>query len=93
MTRSAANLAERNARGSSKDRAARRAWLVTPAAGWGGNGQMAPCALGLPVCQGWVTVATMHVDRIICGADGGRYVRSNIRPTCAPCNQSRSNRW
>ena len=30
--------------------------------------------------------ANTAVDRIVPGAEGGRYVRGNIRPMCGPCN-------
>lgn len=76
-------------RGNARDRAARRNWLLSAAAGWGGNGESAPCALRLgQTCEGFVNYVTMHVDRIVPGALGGRYVRTNIRPACAPCNIS-----
>lgn len=76
-------------RGNSKDRAARRRYLLSPAAGFGGNGETVMCALGnLPGCDVTVDYDTMEVDRIIPGAFGGRYTRDNIRPTCRPCNQA-----
>lgn len=75
-------------RGSSKDRKARRVWLLSEKAGWGGNGEVVPCALGTePDCSLLVDMVTMEVDRIIPGAEGGRYVRTNIRPTCVRCNK------
>ena len=89
--------AHSNQRGNSVDRARRRAWLLSPAAGFGGNGVEVPCALGTGslsrVCEGTVTDRTMNVDRIVCGVNGGRYVRGNIRPTCEPCNLGRGARW
>lgn len=30
----------------------------------------------------------LTVDRIIPGTRGGKYVRTNIRPCCGPCNSS-----
>lgn len=75
-------------RGSSKDRKARRVWLLSEKAGWGGNGEVVPCALGTePDCSMLVDMVTMEVDRIVPGAEGGRYVRTNIRPTCVRCNK------
>ena len=71
-----------NERGSSYDRRARRAWLVTPAAGWGGDGEKVPCW----ECGLMVDTTTMIVDRIVSGEDGGRYVRANIRPHCSLCS-------
>jgi len=54
---------------------------------------MLPVAVGdgTPACRCYrcgvlLTVETLTVDRIIPGALGGRYVRNNIRPACAPCN-------
>lgn len=32
---------------------------------------------------------TWEVDRIVCGHDGGRYVRSNLQVSCPRCNQTR----
>ncbi|MBV9872056.1 MAG: HNH endonuclease [Frankiaceae bacterium] len=69
-------------RGSSYDRRARREWLVSPAAPWGGDGVKVPCW----ECGAMVTVKTMCVDRIVPGEEGGRYVRSNIRPHCPTCS-------
>jgi hypothetical protein len=71
-------------KGNSYQRRARRAWLLTPAAGFGGDGTTAPCAH----CFTLVTDATMDVDRIECG---GSYHRDNIQPACVACNRSRQN--
>lgn len=71
-----------NERGSSYDRRARRAWLVSPEAGFGGDGTKVPCW----ECGAMVSVKTMHVDRIIPGEQGGRYRRDNIRPHCQGCS-------
>lgn len=71
-----------DARGSSYDRRARREWLVSPAAGHGGDGTKVPCW----ECGAMVSVKTMCVDRIVPGEAGGRYIRSNIRPHCALCS-------
>lgn len=67
-----------NARGNTRDRAARRAFLLAKF----GNGVTAPCYR----CEITLDDATITVDRIVPGARGGRYVRANIRPACAPCN-------
>jgi 5-methylcytosine-specific restriction endonuclease McrA len=76
-------------RGNSKDRAARRRYLLDPKAGFQGNGEVVPCALGtVTACTLLVDYVTMEVDRIVPGAEGGRYIRSNIRPTCRPCNEA-----
>lgn len=65
-----------NTRGNSKDRAARRQWMLRHF----GNGITAPCW----ECRTPVTDNTIVVDRII---PGGRYVRGNIRPHCHPCSR------
>lgn len=87
-----------NARGSSKDRAARKQWLldtyradvdvledawVGVVAVPHGEGQKA-CRCYR--CGGLLTMFTVTVDRIIPGCQGGTYRRSNIRPACGPCN-------
>lgn len=90
----------RNARGGSKDRAARRQWLVEtfranvdvgphpPAPN--GNRIQYPLGGGIPACRCYrcgvlLTVDEVSADRIIPGAEGGTYRRNNIRPACAPC--------
>lgn len=72
----------RNERGSSYDRRARRAWLVTPKAGFGGDNVKVPCW----ECGVMLTKDELIVDRIISGEDGGRYIRTNIRPQCPGCS-------
>jgi len=71
----------RDARGNTRDRAARRAWLLTQF----GNGVTAPC-YRFEACGAMLDEKTITVDRIVPGAHGGRYVRGNIRPACGPCN-------
>lgn len=67
-------------RGSAADRRARKKWLL-----WRfGDGEIAPCAH----CERPLTMATMEQDRIV---PGGSYARSNIQPSCAPCNRARGN--
>ena len=70
-------------RGNSKDRAARKFWML---ATWG-NGETCPCVHG---CGTVLTYATVEADRIIPGALGGSYRRDNVQPACGPCNKSRS---
>jgi hypothetical protein len=67
-----------NARGSSSDRRKRRQFLVSPEAGWGGNGVVVPCF----ECGTLLTVDTLTVDRIVPGSQGGGYGYENIRPQC-----------
>ncbi|AGT12977.1 HNH endonuclease [Mycobacterium phage KayaCho] len=71
-----------NDRGSSYDRRARRAWLLSPASGFGGDGVKVPCW----ECGAMVNDKTIHVDRIVPAHEGGRYIRSNIRPHCPTCS-------
>lgn len=66
-------------RGSATDRRARRTWLLSPKAPFGGDGTKVPCVH----CGTYVTDVDMHVDRIIPGNLGGTYRRNNIQPSCA----------
>jgi len=68
----------RNARGSSYDRRARRAWLLEQ------HGDGVTCACYR--CGATLDESTITVDRIVPGRDGGTYRRSNIRPACGRCN-------
>lgn len=69
-----------NTRGSAASRRARKQWLL----GTFGDGVRALCSFG---CGTYVTFETMQVDcHPIPRVFGGRYVRGNIRPACAPCN-------
>lgn len=66
-----------NCRGSSKDRRARKLWLLEEF----GDGTTAPCSF--EGCPEVLTFDTITVDRFpISGVDGGRYIRGNIRPAC-----------
>lgn len=70
-----------NSRGSSKDRKARKLWLLREF----GDGTTAQCSFA--GCTQTVTFDTLTVDRYpIAGRDGGSYKRGNIRPACAHCN-------
>lgn len=68
-------------RGNSKDRAARKIWMLATF----GNGKTVPCVH----CGETLTYTTVQADRIV---PGGSYRRSNIQPSCAPDNRERSNR-
>lgn len=70
-----------NARGNSEDRARRKLYLLTTYESDQGLGT-ARCYR----CGKVLTADTVTIDRIIPGARGGRYIRSNIRPACAKCN-------
>lgn len=70
-------------RGNSYDRARRRAWLLATFDTDLGP-EVARCHLKLADdrCHGYVDAYTLTVDRIV---SGGTYCRSNIRPSCTPC--------
>lgn len=73
-------------RGSAQARRRRRVWLMSPAAGFGGNLASVPCYH----CKHLLGPADMEVDRFpICGHDGGSYRRDNIVPSCRYCNVNR----
>lgn len=73
----------RNERGSSYDRRARRRWLVSAAAGFGGDGTKVPCW----ECGAMLTEDNVIPDRLVPGELGGTYRRSNIRgPHCLSCS-------
>lgn len=78
-----------NETGNSYDRAARRTWLLSPAAGFGGDGTTVACAFGCGTMLVDDKSAPNHitVDRYpLSKRQGGRYVRGNIRPACPRCN-------
>jgi len=66
-------------RGKSKDRRARKNWML----GHFGDSHQAHCIH----CQSLVNYETMEVDREVIG---GKYIRSNVVPSCKPCNRERS---
>jgi 5-methylcytosine-specific restriction endonuclease McrA len=71
-------------RGSSRDRAVRKRWLLSPDAGFGGNGESVECIFE---CGTVLTYETVEADRKI---PGGSYRRENVQPACRPCNLARS---
>lgn len=74
--------ASRNLRGSAKSRRRRRAWLMEQF----GDGKTMPCYH----CGRRLTIEQIEVDRFpICGHSGGRYVKTNIVPSCKSCNGNR----
>lgn len=78
-----------NSSGNSYQRRRRRQWLLDKF----GDGTTASCALiCTEECEITVTIATIWVDRIIPGCQGGRYVHGNIQPSCGPCNMSAGGR-
>lgn len=70
-----------NARGNSRDREARRAYLVRT---YQSNRGAGTCRCYR--CGKLLNASTVTVDRITPGCKGGRYVRNNIRPACARRN-------
>lgn len=78
----------RNARGNTRDREARKRWLLKTYAADANHhdGFNWSRACRCYRCGELLTFRTLTVDRIIPGCKGGRYVRTNIRPACADCN-------
>jgi hypothetical protein len=58
--------------------------MLSPASGFGGNGETVPC---VHQCGQMLDYSTVQADRI---KPGGPYRRSNVQPSCAPCNKARS---
>jgi thymidylate synthase (FAD) len=79
-----------NDRGSAAQRRSRKNWILSPEAGFGGDGTYVPCARAKTHCnQFQLTFETMQVDRHpLPGILGGKYHRHNIRPLCVPCNRA-----
>lgn len=87
-----------NQRGSSYSRRSRRSWLIaTYASDVPGFCRCYRCGVllfnpddrpaGAATCYVGLSPAfPLTVDRIVPGCQGGRYVRTNIRPACGPCN-------
>lgn len=73
----------RNDRGSSADRAARRAFLLERYQSDQGPGTCRCYRCGLLLVE-----ETLTVDRIVPGCRGGTYRRNNIRPACSACNSA-----
>lgn len=83
-----------NSRGSAEDRRRRRAYLVARY-GWPDLGIVLCWRCQVPLLQDEDPDApgqAVTVDRIVLGADGGRYTRDNIRPACGPCNSETGGR-
>lgn len=68
-------------RGSYKDRAARKKWMLKTF----GNGKTVKCVH----CGKKLNYGTLTADRILPGCRGGRYIHGNIQPSCDFCNKSR----
>jgi 5-methylcytosine-specific restriction endonuclease McrA len=85
MARRIGNSRLHDKRGNSKDRAARKNWLLS-CEKFGGDGVKVACVH----CQALIGYDEVQADRIIPGSQGGSYARTNVQPACAPCNLSRS---
>lgn len=66
-------------RGNTRDRAARKLWMLHMF----GNGLTCPCVH----CGEPLVYETIEADRIV---PGESYARSNVQPSCRPCNVQRS---
>ena len=73
-------------KGNSYARRARKQWLLSEAAGFGGNGATVPCAAHTDEN---LTYETLTADRKVPGSMGGTYRRNNLRPMCLSGNSSR----
>jgi 5-methylcytosine-specific restriction endonuclease McrA len=73
-----------NARGNTKDREARRLWLLRSFASDVSTSSDPTCRCYR--CGALLTESTLTVDRILPGCQGGKYTRENIRPACSKCN-------
>lgn len=71
----------RNHRGNTKDREARRKWLLKTYAS-----DVRPNTCRCYRCGCLLDARSLTVDRIIPSVHGGTYRRNNIRPACAFCN-------
>lgn len=69
-------------RGNTRDRAARTTKLLVEF----GDGKTCPCIY----CGTELNDATLTQDKIVTGADGGRYIYANLIPACLSCNMKRS---
>lgn len=70
-------------RGNSKDRAARKIWMLATFEPLS-DPNKAHCVH----CKSLVGYDDVQADRI---EPGGSYARHNVQPSCAPCNLARSN--
>lgn len=85
----------RNVRGNTRDRLARRRWLVATFRANRdlsfGEPRSSPLGSAHAACRCYrcgvlMTEDTVTVDRVVPGCRGGTYRRDNIRPACASCN-------
>jgi 5-methylcytosine-specific restriction endonuclease McrA len=68
-------------RGNSYDRRRRKVWLLNAF----GTGRSCTCHW----CGKRLTFKTLTQDRLVPGANGGRYIKSNLVPACLKCNRER----
>lgn len=67
-------------RGKAADRRRRKSWMLA----YYGDGERAKCVH----CAKGLDFQTIEADRIV---PGGSYARTNIQPSCRPCNIRRGN--
>lgn len=70
-------MSNTNVRGSAADRRSRKRYLLVTF----GDGELVTCYR----CAVPMLAEDLTADRIVPGARGGTYARSNIRPACRPC--------
>lgn len=85
MAKVVGNSRKYDKRGNNKDRAARKVWMLKTFAPLS-DPDKAYCVH----CQAIVGYDEVQADRIIPGSQGGSYARTNVQPSCGPCNLTRS---
>ena len=77
-----------NCRGNNRQRRARKLWMLSPEAGWGGDGIDVPCWECGVLCE----YDDLFIDRIIPAERQGCYHRENIAPHCGLCSHRQGQR-
>lgn len=72
-------------RPNSYQRRANKHYMLSPAAGFGGDCVTVPCSY----CAMPLLFEAIEADRIIPGTSGGTYRRDNLIPACRVCNARR----
>jgi len=76
------------ARPNAYQRRSNKRYLLSPEAGFGGNGSVVPCAH----CGKELDFAAVEADRAKPGSKGGGYQQWNLVPSCSPCNKRRGDK-
>ena len=71
-------------------RRALKIWMLSPDAGFGGDGVTVACSES--DCGNVLTYDTLYKDRIVPAEKGGRYVKGNVKPHCSTCSHRQGNR-